>query len=154
MAEAFLHLGKDFFAFGVVGGARVNDVSIVNEHKANKGDYITADGRPHFDSIASRLHGVDDASSHSSPTSSSSSIPLVEALLGGFVGEVVVGFFRVTVGSSDVVAEVLNGIDHGLDGGFWGTKTEEAEESDGVHYPIITTFGIVGDNDGSFSFEP
>ena len=61
----------------------MDDVIVINKHEAHKIDHIAADGRPHVDSVAGRLHRFDDAGSNSSPTSAGSGVSLVQSLLGG-----------------------------------------------------------------------
>ena len=74
-------------------------------------------------------------------------------MVWGAIGIAAVGDVGVAEGSSDVVGQLLDGVVHGLDGLLGASKVEQAEESDGVDYPVEATLGIIGDDGGCLSFQ-
>ena len=148
MIEDLLHLQHDFFASGVVVLARMSYVCIVYKHKAYQVDDFSTDRGPHVQTKTCFLHCLDDYRGDGSPTAACSCIPLEESLVWGAIGIAAVGDVGVAEGSSDVVGQLLDGVDHGLDGLLGTTKSEEAEKSNEVNDSIEASLGVVGDNGG------
>ena len=57
MVEYILHLNQDLTSRGGIGGARVNDVSIVNKGKSKEVEDVLCNGHSSGVSIAQRFHG-------------------------------------------------------------------------------------------------